>query len=174
MSVTGVPASCCSFCPVRCVAVPMEEIVRAFNFVIDQGWVRDSIHLKFFGSRRAASRTTFPNPHGGQSSRLLRSREQYYHNHIATTHMHALLCAHRRSIGRRLNGLRTKSKKPTVRMPLISLRLLRLTVPSTCLLELGLPDVASKLGLIAPIAEQCQHKCVHRPPGAFPGRPRSI
>lgn len=25
---------------VHCHTVPMEEIVRAFNFVIDQGWVR--------------------------------------------------------------------------------------------------------------------------------------
>ena len=162
MSVTGVPASCCSFCPVRCVSVPMEELVRAFNFVIDQGWVRDSIHLKFFGSRRAASRTTFPNPHGGQSSRLLRSREQYYHNHIATTHMHALLCAHRRSIGRRLNGLRTKSKKPTVRIALTTPDLLQDAALTITPSSSGVLDVASKLGLIAPIAEQCQHKWLSR------------
>lgn len=33
------PCLCSAHMTLNCLAVPMEEIVRAFNYVIDQGWV---------------------------------------------------------------------------------------------------------------------------------------
>ena len=52
------------------------------------------------------------------------------------------------------------SKKHIVRMPSTSLQFAWAESTFAYLPDVALPDVAEKLGLIAPIAEQCQHKCV--------------
>ncbi len=89
----------------------MEEVVRAFNFVIDKGYVSAPAIFK-----PACS----------------------------------LLSLGRRCTGEPPNGLRNKSRRPTV-CDLI-LRILHSAHADA--------DVATKLGLIAPIAEQCEHQYV--------------
>lgn len=158
--------------PLRHVTVPMEEIVRAFNFVIHQGWVRRAIHSEPLPSglhllegdnhvfHRPRRRRPWPVRHAGAV--LLKTARP---THMHTIPSSARPCRH--CTGRLRNGQRTTSKKHTVRVPPNSVRFVRAELTFTCLSHvppaLALPDVASKLGLIAPIAEQCQHKCACLP-----------
>jgi hypothetical protein len=86
----------------------MEETVRAFNYVIEKGWVSLKSHLCI----------------------------SYAQGH----------CRH--STGLRQNGLPGTLRKLTVRFP-------RLLNDLTLIRH---PDVADRLNLIPPIAEQCQHQ----------------
>lgn len=97
----------------------MEEIVRAFNFVIDQGWVSALI------CKINAMQSNF------------------------NTNM-----LHRHFTGRRLSGAPVISKRPTVCFFYHSDK------PGGATEILNIVDVANRLNLIAPIAEQCLHKRV--------------
>jgi len=92
-------------------SVPMEEVVRAFNFVIEKGWV---CYL-YSSSWNLSNKTFYQALYWATSEWSSREIEE----------------AHR--------------KEP-------------LQIYLTWTYELA--DVATKLGLIAPIAEQCEHKWV--------------
>ena len=87
----------------------MEEVVRAFNFVIEKGWVR-----------------AFPAP--------------------VTSSVNSQFI--RRCTGQLRNGPRRRSRKRIV----MHARFLTFSHAHVVL------DVATKLNLIAPIAEQCSHR----------------
>lgn len=131
----------------------MEEIVRAFNFVIDQGWVRAFI--------RTSSPCAFSNlePRRREGEACGCSAPIFV---VALSHPLTLARFFRLSTGPRLSGLRKRSKKPSVRPAALLPDSLRSVRAHHC--PLHLLDVASKLGLIGPIAEQCQHQCVLNPP----------
>ena len=130
----------------------MEEIVRAFNYVIDQGWVRA------FNRSPAPLRV----PHVREVRRD-GSGERGCSASISVgciSQQCSFVC--RPSTGPRLSGPRATSKKPTVRIALTTPDLLQDAALTITPSSSGVLDVASKLGLIAPIAEQCQHKWVSR------------
>lgn len=98
--------------------VPMEEIVRAFNFVIEKGWVRH---------------------HDSFSIPVLEVN-------CGCEYMGRL------SIGLRPNGALSSLRRLIVRSKISAYTPVRNLTPYLFL------DVASKLNLVGPIAEQCQHQ----------------